>query len=330
MSGNSLPPVRHLPHWSRVGCLDKSCLPHPRPWRDKHIGLRSGSSPAADGGEAHSSRDMDAADRGEAHSSRDTDVVASLQRNIQFLQRQHQETLQKLHGEIDDLRRENKELQYKLIMEPLKYCTEGISSGSSCRNSKLQSQCNEKQAQSEVHQEHSLEDTCPSQDPGVSSIARDRSVAVGPARQEPKPGQWGGVVISLKPLRIHRNPSQPPRAPSLPECEVIIRQLYDANRLQSQEITRVKTVLRGVMFNKKIAPENHIMTKAYLADSSSKAGVVRFPQLAPLPKRTSGNQAGVTEKVILPSIKNSPSTNIAERQKRTQAVQRNRLRKIVH
>lgn len=33
---------------------------------------------------------------------------ASLQRNIEFLQKQHRETLEKLHGEIDILKRENK------------------------------------------------------------------------------------------------------------------------------------------------------------------------------------------------------------------------------
>ncbi|XP_010876223.2 coiled-coil domain-containing protein 74B isoform X2 [Esox lucius] len=314
MSGNSLPPVRHLPHWSRVGCLE---LPHPRPWPANHVDTPSDSSPAVD--------------RGEVHSCRDMDIVASLQRNIQFLQLQHKETLQKLHGEIDDLRRKNKELQYKLIMEPSKYCREG----SSCRNTKLQAQCSENQAQRGVYREQSLEDTCPSQDPGVSTIAPGATVAhvyneaARVARQEHKSGIWGGLITSLKPLRIHRDSSHPPRPATLPECEAIIRQLYNANRLQSQEITRVKSVLRGVVFNK-ITQENQIMTKDNLADSTSKADVVKFPQLVPLPKRMSGNQAGVTEKVVLPSIKKSLSSSIADKQKRTQAVQRSRLRRTVH
>ncbi|KTG42329.1 hypothetical protein cypCar_00043368 [Cyprinus carpio] len=83
--------------------------------------------------------------------------VASLQRNIDFLQKQHKETLEKLHGEIDILKRENKvkknitilkicihhhklniilhcvflcnyvvtELQYKLIMELPKSSSKG-------------------------------------------------------------------------------------------------------------------------------------------------------------------------------------------------------------
>ncbi len=86
---------------------------------------------------------------------------------------------------------------------------------------------------------------------------------------------------------IQCSPSQAPRPPTLKACEVIIRQLYNANSLQSQEvrsyflmpsifyithfnvssqIQRVKAVLKDIVFNKKITAENYILTKAYLAD----------------------------------------------------------------
>lgn len=45
-----------------------------------------------------------------------------------------------------------------------------------------------------------------------------------------------GFITSLQPLMIQCSPSLAPRAPSLQECEVIIRQLYNANSLQSQEV----------------------------------------------------------------------------------------------
>ncbi|KAJ8346706.1 hypothetical protein SKAU_G00281070 [Synaphobranchus kaupii] len=51
----------------------------------------------------------------------------------------------------------------------------------------------------------------------------------------PEPEAKGGLITSLQPLRIHCSPSQPPRAPTLQECEVIIRQLYSTNSQQSQE-----------------------------------------------------------------------------------------------
>lgn len=60
---------------------------------------------------------------------------------------------------------------------------------------------------------------------------------MGSARQDHRPEVKGGLITSLQPLRIHSSPSHPPRAPTLQECEVIIRQLYHANSLQSQEVS---------------------------------------------------------------------------------------------
>uniref|UniRef100_A0A287D4R0 CCDC92/74 N-terminal domain-containing protein n=1 Tax=Ictidomys tridecemlineatus TaxID=43179 RepID=A0A287D4R0_ICTTR len=42
--------------------------------------------------------------------------VLDLEKSLQFLQQQHSETLVKLHEEIEHLKRENKDLHYKLIM----------------------------------------------------------------------------------------------------------------------------------------------------------------------------------------------------------------------
>ncbi|KAM6986112.1 coiled-coil domain-containing protein 74B [Aplochiton taeniatus] len=249
--------------------------------------------------------------------------VASLQRNIQFLQQQHKDTLHKLHAEIDDLKRDNKELQYKLIMEPLK----SYRKAPSRRSTRPPTQGSE--AQRGIYLEQPLQDTRPSQDQALS--IGDSSETSGCPREEKDSEPSGGLITSLQPLRIHSCPSHPPRAPTLQECEVIIRQLYNANSMQSQEIIRVKAVLRDIVFNKKITPENYILTKAYLADNTSKVEVERFPQLVqqPPPKRMSALQSKAPERVILPALKHSLSSNIAERQKRTQAVQRNRLRRTV-
>ncbi|TNN56493.1 Coiled-coil domain-containing protein 74B [Liparis tanakae] len=119
----------------------------------------------------------------------------------------------------------------------------------------------------------------------------------------------GGLLTSLQPLRIHSHPSHPPRAPTLQECEVIIRQLYNANSLQSQEIIRVKALLRDIVLSKKITSENHILTKAYLVD---------------------GTRAGPSHSgVVLPALKQSLSSTIADRQRRTRAVQRDRFKRTV-
>ncbi|XP_017347877.2 coiled-coil domain-containing protein 74B isoform X2 [Ictalurus punctatus] len=125
-------------------------------------------------------------------------------------------------------------------------------------------------------------------------------------------------------LWIHSSPSEPPRSPTLRECGVIIRQLYNANSLQSQEILRIKAILRDIMFNRKITPENYIMAKAYLADEKRAEEPEMFPKLPSraLPKGPVVCQAKMAERVILPSLTQSLS-------RRTRAVQRSRLwRKI--
>lgn len=68
---------------------------------------------------------------------------------------------------------------------------------------------------------------------GVSDDTSD--VSEGGTKSVPE--STGGLITSLQPLRIHGSLSKPPRTPTLRECEVIIRQLYNANGLQSQEVS---------------------------------------------------------------------------------------------
>ncbi|XP_036385890.1 coiled-coil domain-containing protein 74A [Megalops cyprinoides] len=265
--------------------------------------------------------------------------VASLERDIQFLQRQHKDTLEKLHRELDELKRENKELHYKMIMDPPQTHRKG---SGSCRRCNRPLPQTETQAQRGGHPERARSASPLSQGTPLScgtehseappkhytDMAPPRPAPPPPADMEPR----GGLITSLQPLRIHSGPSRPPRAPTLQECEVIIRQLYNANSLQSQEIQRVKAVLRDIVFSKKITPETYIMTKAYLADGTRTEEAERFPKLPlkPLQQRLVGSQVGVAERVVLPALKQSVGSSVAERQRRTQAVQRGRLRRTVH
>ncbi|XP_070845284.1 coiled-coil domain-containing protein 74B [Chaetodon trifascialis] len=311
MSSYNLPPVRHLPQWTRVGRLGKPRSPQRLPAQQLQP---LPVVPSADSG----------AERGagvSCHSDMDP-RVASMQRNIQFLQQQHKETLDKLHAEIEYLRRENKELQYKLIMEPPKSSRKVIHGRRGIRPPTQGSE-----ARMGLYLEEPLQDTRPSQDQALSS--GESSEILGSARQDHGPELKGGLITSLQPLRIHSSHSQPPRAPTLQECEVIIRQLYSANSLQSQEIVRVKALLRDIVLSKKITPENYILTKAYLVDGTRKSSEEnKFPKLGlqTFPEKTSGSsQSGV----VLPALKQSLSSTIAERQRRTRAVQRDRFKRTV-
>ncbi|CAL8406103.1 unnamed protein product [Arctogadus glacialis] len=353
MSSRHLPPVRNLPHWTRVGFLDKSGVSNSRPPKPLQPLIRAdpeavraaggggerGRSPgvmvavraAGGGGE----RGRTPGDRGRSPGDMVANTrVASLQRNITFLQQQHGDTLHKLHAEIDDLKRENKDLQYKLIMDPPKLSRKSAASTHpSQRGHRPPTQGGD--ASRGLYLERPLQAAhCPYQDPQhtASSAAGPEARAAGPV--ERGPGLLGGLITSLQPLRIHSSPVHHPRAPTLPECEVIIRQLYNTNSLQSQEIIRIKAVLRDIVFHKKISPENYILTKAFLGDGPRKtSSTERFPPLAhkQLPKKTPRpTQPREADAVILPALKHqSLSSTILERQRRGQAAQRSRLKRTM-
>ncbi|XP_060917771.1 coiled-coil domain-containing protein 74A [Labrus mixtus] len=315
MASNNLPPVRHLPQWTRVGRLGKSCSPRRLPLNQL--------PPLAVAPPAEKDRGAGRAAEVCCHGDMDP-RVASMQRNIQFLQQQHKDTLEKLHAEIEYLRRENKELQYKLIMEPPNSSRKGATR--SLRGIRPPTQGSE--ARTRLYLEQPLQDLRSSQDQALSY--GDNNDIQTSARTDHAPEVKGGLITSLLPLRIHSDPSHPPRAPTLQECEVIIRQLYNANSLQSQEIMRVKALLKDIVLSKKITPENFILTKAYLVDGTRKSyeekvlpklGLQTFPVKACGPP-----QSGV----VLPALKPSLGSNLAERQRRTRAVQRDRLKRTVH
>uniref|UniRef100_W5MHD3 Si:ch211-222n4.2 n=1 Tax=Lepisosteus oculatus TaxID=7918 RepID=W5MHD3_LEPOC len=281
--------------------------------------------------------------------------VTALERDLQFLQQQHTETLGKLHAEIEQLRRENKvtDLQYKLIMEP-KQSRKGKtanhsnflrSSGrSSTTSSASQSghrlsqqpsgEWDFKTALLEPHGWHPVllifsVQHCNNTDSGTGS-GGENEVACDAAAC-PEQDLKGGLITSLQPLRILSSPLQPPRAPTLQECEVIIRQLYNANSLQSQELLHLKSVLKDIILNNnKITPETYILTKAYLTGTSRVPSLVEGSKCFSFHCARPDAQPSAAERVMLPALKQSLGTSFAERQKRTQAMQKNRLRKVVN
>ncbi|XP_039543940.1 coiled-coil domain-containing protein 74B isoform X2 [Pimephales promelas] len=256
--------------------------------------------------------------------------VDSLRRNIDLLQKQHRETLENLHGEIDILKRQNKDLQHKLIMAPPK------SSKGSSRIQRRNTESNKFQRDGNNYLEQTLEDTHSLQSTEISSLNNretrsNSSETLATDRIEGPSEARAGFITSLQPLMIQYSPFQAPRPPTLQECEVIIRQLYSANSLQSQEVLRVKAVLKDIVFNKKITAENYILTKALLADGKRAEDSETFPQISfqTLPRGLPMSQPSKAEKVILPALKQTLNNNIADRQRRTLAVQRRRLQKTM-
>ncbi|XP_072538049.1 coiled-coil domain-containing protein 74A isoform X2 [Salminus brasiliensis] len=285
MSTSNLPPLRNLPSWTRVGILDRARYPRMFPSDCVHEGPES-------------VRESQKTDHSKARM--DGSRVASLEKDILFLQQTHKSTLEKLHEEIEGLKRTNKELHYRLIMDSHQASRESSADG-------LQ----EKQSQTAV----------------ISSEEKLKAA-------DYSADHCGGAITSLLPLKIHSGQSRPPHTPTLQECEAIIRQLYNTNTLQSQELLRVKAVLRDITLNKKKpSPEVYTQTKTYLSDiTSGEMEQNYFPKLPlkPLPKIQQPSQACVRQKVILPAIRQSLRSSMTERQKRAQDVHKTRLRRAVN
>ncbi|KAK6483467.1 coiled-coil domain-containing protein 74A-like [Huso huso] len=339
MSNRSLPPMGNLPQWSRVVYLDKARYPRPFP-RDT---LQPLTCPTAfgPGKLSHAEDCMDSV----------RNRAPKLEQSLQFLQQQHSETLEKLHEEIEQLKRQNKDLQYKLIMEPKPCRKESSASSSASQTLPLISQSSSSQqslgSSRRLRAQHQEEET-----QGLKGVFLEQTVhnmhlqnlspeAVQKSSGEvsppthahaipPIPEHSQGLITSLHPLMIQYSPFQVPRPPTLQECEVIIRQLYNANSIQSQEILRLKSVLKDIIYKNKLTPETYILTKACLAHHRNE-DVTHFPKLPlkTLPKKLAEAPLAFSERVILPALKQTIGNSFAERQKRTQALQKSRIRRAV-
>uniref|UniRef100_A0A2D4HVQ3 Coiled coil protein 74 C-terminal domain-containing protein n=1 Tax=Micrurus lemniscatus lemniscatus TaxID=129467 RepID=A0A2D4HVQ3_MICLE len=125
---------------------------------------------------------------------------------------------------------------------------------------------------------------------------------------------------SSNPFLVNVLPSYMRKPPSLEECEVVIRQLWNINHMQMQELMYLRSCLDDIHKTKRI-PEDYMLAGQLGSQESTKLPRVRnAPKkcriLTPLP---------AAERAVLPALKQTLGNAFAERQKRAQAVQRNRL-----
>ncbi|MGH0134765.1 UNVERIFIED_CONTAM: hypothetical protein FKN15_071178 [Acipenser sinensis] len=222
----------------------------------------------------------------------DRNRAPKLEQSLQFLQQQHSETLEKLHEEIEQLKRQNKGSSRRLRAPHQEEETQGLK-GVFLEHT--------------VHNMH-LQNLSPE---AVQKSSGEVSPPTNAHSNPPIPEHSQGLITSLHPLMIQYSPFQVPRPPTLQEREVIIRQLYNANSIQSQEILRLKSVLKDIIYKNKLTPETYILTKACLAHRRAEAPLA------------------FSERVILPALKQTIGNSFAERQKRTQALQKSRIRRAV-
>nr|XP_055236735.1 coiled-coil domain-containing protein 74B-like isoform X6 [Gorilla gorilla gorilla]XP_055236736.1 coiled-coil domain-containing protein 74B-like isoform X6 [Gorilla gorilla gorilla] len=115
----------------------------------------------------------------------------------------------------------------------------------------------------------------------------------------------------------------PLRKPTtLRQCEVLIRELWNTNLLQTQELQHLKSLLEGSQ-RPQAAPEE----ASFPRDQEA----THFPKVSTksLSKKCLLLSPPVAECAILPALKQTRKNNFAERQKRLQAMQKHRLHRSV-
>ncbi|XP_004442419.1 PREDICTED: coiled-coil domain-containing protein 74B-like isoform X3 [Ceratotherium simum simum] len=282
--------------------------------------------------------------------------VLDLEKSLQFLQQQHSETLVKLHEEIEYLKRENKDLHYKLIMNQKPQQKGSISNSSfqsikSVSNSTVpansqgkarpQPGSSKKQdAKADIPQKMDLEEEPPGttllhnskldKAPGAQGQAKDEEVetsnpvatSVAGSQHKGKQATGAPPTTSLPPYL--RKPT------TLQQCEVVIRQLWNANLLQAQELQHLKSLLEGNQ-RPKAAPEE----AGPSSPKDQEALHLEAMQFPKVPTKGISKKCLILspllggERAILPALKQTLKSNFAERQKRLQVVQSRRLHRSV-
>ncbi|XP_016048304.2 coiled-coil domain-containing protein 74B isoform X2 [Erinaceus europaeus] len=257
--------------------------------------------------------------------------ILDLEKSLQFLQQQHSETLVKLHEEIEHLKRENKGSISSSSFHSNKSFSNSTMSANSQGKVRLQpTSCKKQDSKADVLQKADLDE-----EPVVTTLLQKLDKASGAQGQvrEEEVEMFNPAAISMAGSQHKGKQGAPLSLPphlrkptTLQQCEVIIRQLWNTNLLQAQELQHLKSRLEG----------NHKFNSEEARQSSPRdqealhPGTMQFPKVS-----TKGvskkclilSPTPMAERSILPALKQTLKSNFAERQKRLQVVQSRRLRR---
>lgn len=285
MSSSALPPLGNLPSWARVSSLDKNRFPKPF-LRDRLATLPPTGSQTSlpplteeDSNDdlAHlqihprvssqldiPSHDIESLSQGEKRR------LIYYNKTIKFLQKKHAETLDKLHSEIESLKQENKDLQFKSIMKRGKAAGSASSqrmvNGENEKIRELRLLLKNAQARNKM-----LNFALRKLTVSKSGTSVDRPAGSGnkqdddaemllhdPEREdstqllEPLPPLTLPLGATLNPLRVCVEIGSRPRIPTLSECDVIIRHLHKANLTQMEENSYLRADIRSLIFAREL------------------------------------------------------------------------------
>lgn len=315
MSSSALPPPGNLPSWSRVSTLDRSRYPRPC-IRDR--------IPATD--TAVDVRFLEKMSQSVQHRFLNQD------KSIKFLQEQHSKTLQKLHQELESLKKENKDLKFKVIVtqsnatpphsphdprcqsvpsdiksiileEEIKDLKQSLTA-STLKNAELR--------KTVIFLESQIDSKYVDDDDGLSSQSstpqKNRRKYSVRSQNVPLP-----FNATLNPLRVHDSADKRFRNPSLQECEQIIQHLHKANCIQLEELIRFRGDRGSVSSSRNATPEPQAV-KSYEASPTG----IKFPRIPSKPKSKKPMRATSLSEFgePLPMVVNSLSANLADAKRR--------------
>ncbi|PIK60565.1 hypothetical protein BSL78_02501 [Apostichopus japonicus] len=320
----SLPPLQNLPQWPRIQTLDKAR--YPRPFLKDHIQVlpqpsnfhgRQYDTDTLDGTSV--SGDMDPATK-----------LAHLEKSIDFLKRHHREVLESLHEEIENLKTENKELQFKAIMAredtPKKESTQSSieSQKSSKARSKMSSPSQAQkfdQLKSMFLEEKVKELTATLQDSrNGNAFLQQRLTETLEKRpisfetgQQTSPSVDSSrdhlVPVSVHPLKVQRPNDSHPRQPTMEECELIIMRLHESNESLQHDWT----------------PDAYLLAKAYVASDAPQEIKGKLPRVAlQNQSKKLPATAFIKDTISLPPLTQTMGNKAVDRQKRVHAIKRAR------
>ncbi|XP_006821093.1 coiled-coil domain-containing protein 74A-like isoform X1 [Saccoglossus kowalevskii] len=343
-SGYSLPPLHNLPHWSRITTLDKArypkpfmkdrlqVLPHPQSRREMSL---------EDGFDIADLADMDPVQR-----------IQYLEKSLEFLKQQHQDVLKSLHEEIDGLKRDNKDLHFKLVMAkgitPKKELSEVSLRSRDASSSSSRSQAQKIDELKKLFLEEEIDNLryalrdARSHNAYLQQIVEQTLTKRGSISEIAKPSRPHSQLQlavealnpSLEPLQVHPK-SQPPRPPTLEECEMIIRHFQRQNDKQSHELMRLKADLKDVLYSHKWTPDAYLLAKAYVAaeegDHDPLTGAAKLPKIPFKGQSRKLPEAAfqTREHVSLPALKQTMGNKVVDRKKRVEGLKKQRQRKEV-
>ncbi|XP_076452471.1 uncharacterized protein LOC143288079 [Babylonia areolata] len=313
-----------------------------------------------EGGEGGEDRELDVA------GMIPTQRIQYLERSLLFLRQQHSDVLRALHGEVEELKRENKDLQHKAVMiQKQQQHSSPLSAGDSSTpmtrtkqvtgsNSKdegredvkvifLEEEIKElKHALREARNKNTVlqqrleqsEDACKRQHAALESIKQQKPHGASAQVSPPLRAHVSGGDP------IHSQTAGPGPAPahpqSLAEYQTIIKQLQQINERQAHELESLKSDLRDVLYSHKWTPDAYLLAKAYVSDddkkrfSSAKGTKSALPKISVKDRGQPLSDVGVVQdQASLPALRQSVGTKAMERRKRVQLMQKDKLRKQI-